>query len=268
MKFIISGLLVLSLIYSNYVFGQMAHTSDVLAYKTWDGSNWTAKFDGYTFIHAPNGDFNRAHRDAIINYKTWDGGNWTAKLDGNTFIHAPNGDFNRGHRDAIINYKTWDGGNWTASIKGNKFNHVPPNPFPIFAERPGELAINDGKCKMHSWVKLYENGAIEAHCHLSNRHVLKGVHGQFKYVFRDNTGAPIAIIKTPPYGLDATFGGSREERTIRFNESMHPILGVATKSIDIFYIETNGSALSEKRWVQDLEFLINKYKELKETNRR
>ena len=96
----------------------------IINYKSWDGSNWTAKlennFGTILFIHAPNGDWSKCHKDKIINYKTWDGSNWTAKLENNfkgiLFIHAPNGDWSKCHKDKIINYKTWDSSNWKAQV--------------------------------------------------------------------------------------------------------------------------------------------------------
>ena len=93
-----------------------AHPDTIINYISWDGANWTAKFDGTTFVHAPNGDWSKSHRDAIINYVTWDGSKWTAKLDQNRFLHAPNGDFTKAHPDTILNYKDWPGTKWTARL--------------------------------------------------------------------------------------------------------------------------------------------------------
>jgi hypothetical protein len=62
----------------------------VINYKTWDGSKWTAKLNGTTFTHAPDGDFSKAHDDSIINYITWGGDLWTAKVNNDfSFLHAP-----------------------------------------------------------------------------------------------------------------------------------------------------------------------------------
>lgn len=93
-----------------------AHPDTIINYITWDGTEWTAKFDGDRFVHAPKGDWSRSHVDVILNYITWDGSKWTVRLEQRRFLHAPQGDFTRAHPDDIINYKTWGGSPWTARL--------------------------------------------------------------------------------------------------------------------------------------------------------
>ncbi len=93
-----------------------SHTDEIMNYITGDGSQWTAKIVDGQFLHAPNGDFNRAHRDDILIYRWWDGSSWTVRMNNGVFVHAPNGDFNRAHSSPYLQYKTWDGGEWSASL--------------------------------------------------------------------------------------------------------------------------------------------------------
>ncbi len=93
-----------------------SHTDEIMEYITWDGSKWTVKIVDGQFLHAPNGDWNRAHRADILNYRTWDGAPWTARMVDGEFLHALNGDFNQAHHDTILNYRTWDGSEWTTSL--------------------------------------------------------------------------------------------------------------------------------------------------------
>jgi Group XII secretory phospholipase A2 precursor (PLA2G12) len=93
-----------------------AHSDTIINYLTGDGTRWTAKLVGNTFIHAPNGDFSKAHTDTVMNYVTWDGTLWTIRIVGKTFIHAPNGDFSKSHPDKIMNYVAGDGTQWTAKL--------------------------------------------------------------------------------------------------------------------------------------------------------
>lgn len=91
------------------------HGSEVIAYRTWDNTNWTARIEGERIVHAPGGDFSRSHSDSVLAYKTWDGSNWTLKLEPRIgFRHAPGGDFSRSHVDSVVAYLTWDGSPWTA----------------------------------------------------------------------------------------------------------------------------------------------------------
>jgi hypothetical protein len=93
-----------------------AHPDTIINYITWDGSNWTARFDGTRFVHAPNGDWARSKVDTIMNYVTLDGTKWTTRLEQRNFLHAPQGDFARAHSNDIIAYKSWGGSNWTARL--------------------------------------------------------------------------------------------------------------------------------------------------------
>jgi hypothetical protein len=93
-----------------------AHPDTIIQYTTWDGSNWTARFDGTRFVHAPKGDWSKSKTDTIMNYVSVDGGKWTVRLEQRRFLHAPQGDFARAHSSDIITYKTWDGSKWTARL--------------------------------------------------------------------------------------------------------------------------------------------------------
>lgn len=95
-----------------------AHTDVIINYIAWDGTRWTAKFNGLLFVLAPNGngDWSNSRTDAVMQYQTSDGSKWSVKLDQRRFLHAPNGDFTKAHADDIIIYKSWDGKSWTARL--------------------------------------------------------------------------------------------------------------------------------------------------------
>jgi len=100
----------------------VSHKDALLKFKTWDGSNWSAKLRGDMFLLAPEGDFSCYQSRTTLNYKTWDGSNWTARVGllGVGFLLAPEGDFSKSRLGNILKYKNWDDGNWTAKIPISK----------------------------------------------------------------------------------------------------------------------------------------------------
>ena len=99
-----------------------SHKDAILKFKTWDGSNWSAKLRGDMFLLAPEGDSSNYQPGTTLNYKTWDGSNWTARVGllGVGFLLAPEGDFTKSRLGNVLKYKNWDNANWTAKIPLSK----------------------------------------------------------------------------------------------------------------------------------------------------
>ena len=87
---------------------------ELIEYKTWDGSNWTARIENNKFIHTRQGT-NTSHEANIINYKTWDGSNWTAQIDGTKLIHTRQG-ASASHEAVRIDYLGSDGVQYEGSF--------------------------------------------------------------------------------------------------------------------------------------------------------
>jgi hypothetical protein len=106
-----------------------SHASTNITYKTSLDQAWSAVWVGDKFHHLPaNAGYGQPHDDIWINYKTWDNSNWWAKWNPTTnrFVHVadasgPNG---ASHEDVILNYVAWDGDKWTAIRNGQYFVHI------------------------------------------------------------------------------------------------------------------------------------------------
>lgn len=97
------------------------HGDDRIDYIGWDGEMWRATI-------TPEKQFRTSkignHEDVIINYINYDGSHWTARLNGDKFVHAPDGDFNRAHEDVRMDYLANDNSQCSATITGDDFNIV------------------------------------------------------------------------------------------------------------------------------------------------
>ncbi len=107
-------------------------TSPNIDYKTSLNQLWSATWVGDQFHHVPKDPaFGLPHDDIWMNYKTWNNSNWWAKWNPATkhFVHvaaagADGGPTGASHEDIILNYVTWDGSKWTALRDGNNFVHI------------------------------------------------------------------------------------------------------------------------------------------------
>ncbi|MEL6815134.1 MAG: DUF4751 family protein, partial [Cyanobacteria bacterium J06598_3] len=95
-----------------------------IEYVAWDGSQWTARKEGNTFVHTSSSG--SSYKSKQLNYIS-SGNNWSARLDGDTFIHAREGNFDKkSHRDSIIGYKKWDGTEQNARTQNDVFLFASP----------------------------------------------------------------------------------------------------------------------------------------------
>lgn len=107
-----------------------AQAGPTLEFVAWDGSKWSARIQGEGFLLAPDGDWNRAAADTVLRYLTWNGAKWAAKIQEGGFLHAPEGKWIWAQANPVIQYLNWDRAKWSAKIVAS-VAPAPPAPAPV-----------------------------------------------------------------------------------------------------------------------------------------
>jgi hypothetical protein len=89
-----------------------------LAYKAWNGSNWTVRISEQRFLTHTAEQAGLQISNNTINFLGWDGAKWTAVLDpeAGTFVQTRIGSHVQ-RRSPNLHFKGWDNDNWSANLR-------------------------------------------------------------------------------------------------------------------------------------------------------